>query len=64
MIGPVTTPAGTTAPMVVLLLTTKPDALVPLKETAVAPVKLLPVILTVEPAALFVGVKLVIDGGR
>ena len=45
VIGPVGAPAGTTAPMVVLLVTTNP-ALVPPNCTLVAPKKFAPVIIT------------------
>jgi hypothetical protein len=48
-IGPVVTPTGTTALIVVLLVTTKLAAGVPLNDTADAFVKLVPVIRTVVP---------------
>ena len=51
LMGPVKTSEGTTAPIVVLLVIVKPTAGVPLKETAVAPRKLTPVIRTVVKAA-------------
>ena len=38
-------------------------AVIPLNRTAVAPVKLVPVIVTLTPTAPLVGVKLVIVGG-
>lgn len=61
--GPVENPAGTIAPMIVLLVTKKVAA-VPLNETAEALVKLTPVILTVVPGAVLVGVKLVMLAGK
>jgi len=54
--------AGTKAVILVLLLTIKEDAATPPKFTAVAPVKLLPVITTESPIAALVGVKAVIKG--
>src|SRR5205823_14990829 len=48
VIGPVVAPAGTVAVMLVSE-PTENDALVPLNETPVAPVKLLPVIVTDVP---------------
>ena len=55
-------PDPTTAVMVVLFTTIKETAAVPPKLTAVAPVKLVPVIVTVAPAAAELGVKEVIVG--
>jgi hypothetical protein len=55
-------PDPTTAVIVVLFTTTKEIAAVPPKLTAVAPVKLVPVIVTVAPAAAEVGVKEVMVG--
>lgn len=63
VIGPVDAPAGTTAPMVVLLVTTKLAAGVPLNRTAVALVKLTPVMVTFVPGKPCVGAKLVTAGG-
>src|SRR2546425_1133382 len=60
--GPVVAPLGTVAAIEVEELTVK-LALVPLKVTAVAPVKLVPVIVTLVPTGPLVGVKLVIVGG-
>jgi hypothetical protein len=55
-------PAATTAVMVVALTTVKDEAAVPPKATAVAPVKFVPLIVTVAPVAAAVGVKDVIVG--
>lgn len=63
LIGPEMMPAGTTAPIVVLLVTKKVAA-VPLKLTAVVFVKLFPVILTVVPVPPPIGVKVEILGGK
>jgi len=60
-IGPVVAPAGTVAVICVPEFTVK-TALAPLKVTAVAPVKLVPVIVTTVPAGPPVGVKLVMAG--
>src|SRR2546421_17373 len=60
--GPVVAPVGTVARMVVAELTVKLVALTPLNVTAVAPVKFVPVIVTVLPTGPLVGVKLVIVG--
>ena len=60
-IGPVVAPAGTVAVICVPEFTVK-TALVPLKVTAVAPVKLEPVMITLVPTAPLPGVKLVIVG--
>jgi hypothetical protein len=62
LIGPVVAPAGTVAWIAVAELTTK-LALTPLKATAVAPVKFVPLIATLVPTGPLVGVKLVIVGG-
>src|SRR3989449_10232299 len=62
-IGPVVAPAGTCAWMAVAEFTVKPGALTPLKVTAVAPLKFVPLIATLVPAGPLVGVKLVIVGG-
>src|ERR1043166_6562973 len=61
--GPVVTPAGAVAWIVVSEATEKLPAAVPLNFTAVAPVKFVPVIVTLVPAAPLVGVKLAIVGG-
>jgi len=55
-------PLATTAVICVALFTTKDVALVPPKVTAVAPVKLVPVMVTVAPAAADVGENDVIVG--
>ena len=59
---PVVLPLETTAVAVVEFTTTRPDAVVPLKATLVAPVKLIPVIVTLVPIGPDVGVKLVMTG--
>ena len=56
-------PGPTTAVMVVALTTVKEVAATPPKLTAEAPVKLVPVIVTVLAAPALVGVKSVIAGG-
>jgi hypothetical protein len=56
-------PAATTAVMLVAETTVKEVAAVPPKLTAVAPVKSVPVTVTVVPLAALVGVKEVIVGG-
>jgi hypothetical protein len=61
---PEVTPTGAIAPMVVLFVTKKLVAGIPLKVTVEALVKLFPVIFTIVPAAPFVGVKLMIEAGR
>ena len=61
--SPVVAPVGTVACIVVAELTVKLVALTPLNVTAVAPVKFVPVIVTVLPTGPLVGVKLVIVGG-
>ena len=60
-IGPVFAPFGTVAVIVVGEMTVKP-AFEVLNFTAVAPVKFVPVIVTVDRGAPLVGVKLVIVG--
>jgi hypothetical protein len=60
--GPVVAAAGTVAVMAVAEVTEKVAA-APLTRTAVAPVKFVPVIVTVLPTTPLVGVKLVIVGG-
>jgi hypothetical protein len=60
--GPVVAVAGTVAWIVVSELTENVVAFTPLNLTAVAPVKLAPVIVTVVPLAPLVGEKLVIVG--
>src|SRR3989442_1705909 len=61
-IGPVVAPLGTLAVIWVFEFTVK-VAVVPLKVTAVAPVKLVPLIVTVVPTGPLVGVKELIVGG-
>ena len=60
--GPVVAPVGTVAWIVVAEVTVK-LALTPLNVTVVAPVKLVPLIVTLVPTGPLVGVKLVIVGG-
>jgi hypothetical protein len=60
--GPVVAPTGTTAVIRVEELTLKDVAAKPLNLTAVAPVKLVPVRVTVVPTQPLVGVNEVIDG--
>src|SRR5256885_3254602 len=62
LIGPVVAPAGTAAVMVVAEPTVK-VAFVPLNSTAVAPVKLVPLMVTLVPTGPLVGVKLETVGG-
>jgi hypothetical protein len=62
VMGPVTAPTGTVAVICVLLLMVKLAVTLLLKRTAVTPVKLAPVIVTVAPTAPLVGVKLLTDG--
>ena len=63
LIGPVVAPVGTVASIEVAEVTVE-FALTPLKVTAVAPVKFVPLIVTlVMTGGPFVGVKLVIVGG-
>ncbi len=62
LIDPLEAPAGTVAWIAVAELTVK-LALVPLNCTAVAPVKFVPLIVTLVPAGPLPGVKLVIVGG-
>src|SRR5947208_6396251 len=62
LIVPVVAPVGTVAVICVAELTVN-VALVPLNFTAVAPVKAVPVIVTLAPTTPLVGVKLVIVGG-
>src|SRR5437762_4502809 len=61
-IEPVVAPAGTVAVIVVAEPTVK-LALVPLNSTAVAPVKFVPLIVTLVPTGPLAGAKLVIVGG-
>ena len=63
MIGPLVVPGPAVAVSFVSLFTVKLDAGVPLKLTAVAPVKWLPVILTVVPIGPFAGVNELTVGG-
>jgi hypothetical protein len=62
LIGPLVAPAGTVAVIVLAEFTVK-LALVPLNRTAVAPVKLVPLIVTLVPTGPLAGVKLAIVGG-
>src|SRR5207247_394054 len=61
-IGPLVAPLGTVAVIWVLVFTVKLAA-VPLKRTAVAPVKLVPVMVTEVPTGPLVGVNELIVGG-
>src|SRR5207302_1671092 len=60
--GPVVAPAGTVARIAVSEVTVN-VALTPLNDTDVAPVKFVPLIVTLVPTGPLVGVKLVIVGG-
>src|SRR5437660_5902393 len=60
--GPVVAPAGTVARIAVSEVTVK-VALTPLNDTDVAPVKFVPLIVTLVPTGPLVGVKLAIVGG-
>src|SRR5947207_1601382 len=62
LIGPLVAPAGTVAVIAVAEPTVK-LALVPLNSTALAPVKLVPLMVTLVPTGPLPGVKLVIVGG-
>src|SRR6267143_1312146 len=62
LIDPLEAPAGTVAVIVVAEFTVK-LALVPLNRTAVAPVKFVPLMLTLVPTGPLPGVKLEIVGG-
>src|SRR5882762_8903856 len=62
LIGPVVAPDGTVAVIAVAEFTVK-LALVPLNSTDVAPVKFVPLIVTLVPAGPLPGVKLVMVGG-
>src|SRR5205814_2829266 len=62
LIGPLVGPAGTVAVIAVAEFTVK-LALVPLNSTAEAPVKLVPLMVTLVPTGPLPGVKLVIVGG-
>ena len=57
LIGPVVTPVGTTAVMLVAETTTKLVAASELNLTAVVPVRLVPVMVTVAPTAAAAGVN-------
>src|SRR5439155_13323170 len=61
-IGPLVAPLGTVAVIWVLVFTVKLAA-VPLKRTAVAPVKLVPVMVTEVPTGPLVGLKELMLGG-
>jgi hypothetical protein len=63
VIGPVVVPTGTVAVICVGESTIKLVALVPLKLTAVAPVKSVPLITTVDPIAAVEGVIELMAGG-
>src|SRR5438552_19065284 len=60
--GPLESPAGTVAVIAVAEFTVK-LALVPLNRTALAPVKLVPLIVTLVPTGPLLGVKLATVGG-
>ena len=60
--GPLVAPLGTVAAIEVAEFTVKLTALVPLNVTAVAPVKFVPLIVTLLPTGPLAGVKLVIVG--
>src|SRR3989442_10446949 len=62
LIGPVEAPLGTVAAIEVDEFTVKP-ALTPLNRTALAPVKLVPLMVTLVPTGPLAGVKLVTVGG-
>src|SRR5438552_542155 len=62
LIGPLVAPDGTVAVIAVAEFTVK-LALVPLNRTALAPLKLVPLIVTLVPTGPLVGVKLVLVGG-
>lgn len=62
--GPLVAPAGTLTVICVSLFTVIDEVLVVLKVTDVAPVKLLPVMVTAVPAAPLVGEKLETTGGK
>ena len=62
LMGPVVAPAGTVAWIAVAEFTVN-VAPIPLNRTAVAPVKLLPLIVTLNPTGPLAGVKPVIVGG-
>src|SRR5437867_12842285 len=63
LIGPVVAPLGTVAVIWVLEFTVKP-AVVPLKVTAVVPMKLLPLIVTMVPTGPLGGLKELMVGGE
>ena len=63
VIVPLVVPPATTAVICVALFTTKLDAALPLNATAIAPLKLLPVITTGVPVGPLPGLKLEIAGG-
>src|SRR5574341_1580036 len=62
VMGPVTAPAGTLAVICVLLLTVKVAVALLANLIEVTPVKLAPVIVTLEPTAPLVGLRLVTVG--
>jgi hypothetical protein len=61
-IGPLVAPAGTVVVICVAESTVKLEAVVPLNETEVAPVRLPPAIVTVLPTGPLVGENELIDG--
>ena len=61
--GPVVAPVGTVSRITVAEVTVKGAALTPLNVTAVAPVRFVPLSITLVPTSPLVGVKLVIVGG-
>src|SRR5439155_864053 len=63
LMRPLVAPLGTVAAIEVEEFTVKLTALVPLNRTSVAPVKFVPLIVTLLPTRPLVGVKLVIVGG-
>ena len=60
--GPVVAPAGTVAWIAVVDVTVKVGALVPLKLTAITPVKFVPLMVTFAPTGPLIGAKLAIVG--
>src|SRR6266571_3373018 len=64
LIDPLVAPVGTVARICVLESTVKLATAVPLKATAVAPLKLFPLIVTVVPTGPLIGLKELIVGGE
>lgn len=62
VMDPLAPPTGTVAVIWVALFTVKAAALVPLNETAVAPVRLVPVMVSADPTNPEVGLKLLMVG--